>query len=108
MGSLPLDRKPKERDAAYMGLRNVRLVLMSMTFIAATGCVQSRQITRTEKGVNRRYYDCCSPSLQADAKLGCNYAFRTKNYVVLDDYGDEHIFTWSDCKPGEERWREWE
>lgn len=58
--------------------------------------------------VVKNYYNCCSYSLQADAKEGCKVAQKYPNNTIVDENGDRHIFIWEGCEAGKERWREWD
>ena len=81
------------------------LLFMEIMFSAVLSLCMAAKPARP---VVTTYYDCCSPSLQADAKIGCRELKGQQDARIVDENGDTHIFTWSDCEPGKERWREWE
>lgn len=90
-----------------MGLKSSILVVF-ISLIQTQGCVGLRTARLAEKSPGKFYYDCCSPSLQRDAKNACKVAKQYPNCTIVDENGDRHIFIWSACEPGKERWRDWE
>ena len=84
-----------------MGLKIVSVAIL----IGLLGCMARKNVV---VGNVKHYYDCCSPSLQADAKIGCRVAKNYPNNTIIDENGDRYIFIWSDCEVGKEPWRKWE
>lgn len=97
-----MDRKPKEKNAARMGLKSIlALICMGMA-----GCVTLGTATPADRVKGEKFYfDCCNPSLEQGTQEMCDLARGTKKKILVDQDKNQYIFIWSDCTPGEEKWR---
>lgn len=105
-----MDRKPKERDAAHMGL-NVKVTLGIMlggVLMVAPGCVLTKSVNPADRVKNEVFkFDCCDPGISSGTKEMCDLARDSKNSTLVDGDGNRYKFYWSDCTKGAEPWRKW-
>ena len=71
--------------------------------LSIVSCVPKRKETVR----NKWYNDRCNPGLSYEEKDMCKWAKDNPGKIVVQG-NDLYEMVWSNCKVGEEPWREWE
>ncbi len=85
-------------------IRNIFII----SLLSLIGCAGLQSQTPADGDTRNQtwVYDCCNPGLESGTKEMCEMATVAKNHILIDNYGNKYKFIWSDCKIGNEPWRE--
>jgi len=88
----------------------MKIKLISIAFLLFSGCIAKPCVLPSDRDAHNQtwYYDCCDPGLSSGNKEMCDMAAKDDDHILWDTDGNKYVFTWSDCKIGEEPWRKWE